>query len=113
MTLHTCSYHCDRPACIKAQRDELRDKMEKRIAEAIKSADKEEPVGEYKFDVASVTLTNKQLIRLGEIAFNFKEVPAFTIETSSDNGIGTAVVVKFSMFGKNDVTMDITDYKEW
>lgn len=32
MTLHTCSYHCDRPACIKAQRDELRDKMEQRVA---------------------------------------------------------------------------------
>lgn len=25
--LHTCSYYCDRPECIKAQRDELRDKM--------------------------------------------------------------------------------------
>lgn len=22
---HTCSYHCERPECIKAQRDELRD----------------------------------------------------------------------------------------
>jgi hypothetical protein len=26
MTLHTCSYYCDRPECIKAQRDELRDR---------------------------------------------------------------------------------------
>ena len=24
--LHTCSYYCDRPECIKAQRDELRAK---------------------------------------------------------------------------------------
>lgn len=24
--IHSCSYYCDRPACIKAQRDELRDK---------------------------------------------------------------------------------------
>lgn len=24
MTTHTCSYECDRPECIKAQRDELR-----------------------------------------------------------------------------------------
>jgi hypothetical protein len=24
--IHTCSYHCERPACIKAQRDALRDK---------------------------------------------------------------------------------------
>jgi hypothetical protein len=24
--IHSCSYHCHNPACIKAQRDELRDK---------------------------------------------------------------------------------------
>ena len=26
MTDHTCSYYCDRPECIRAQRDELRDR---------------------------------------------------------------------------------------
>ena len=26
--MHTCSYYCDRPECIKAQRDELRQKLE-------------------------------------------------------------------------------------
>jgi hypothetical protein len=26
--IHTCSYYCDRPRCIKAQRDELRDKFQ-------------------------------------------------------------------------------------
>ena len=26
--IHTCSYECDRPACIKAQRDELRERAE-------------------------------------------------------------------------------------
>lgn len=26
-TIHTCSYFCDRPNCIKAQRDELRDRI--------------------------------------------------------------------------------------
>jgi hypothetical protein len=25
--IHSCSYSCDRPKCIKAQRDELRDKL--------------------------------------------------------------------------------------
>ena len=25
--IHSCGYYCDRPACIKAQRDELREKM--------------------------------------------------------------------------------------
>ena len=25
--IHSCGYYCDRPACTKAQRDELREKM--------------------------------------------------------------------------------------
>jgi hypothetical protein len=25
--IHTCSYSCDRPGCIKAQRDELRERL--------------------------------------------------------------------------------------
>jgi hypothetical protein len=25
--IHSCSYYCTRPACVLAQRDELRDKM--------------------------------------------------------------------------------------
>ncbi len=29
MTDHSCSYYCDRPECIKAQRDELRAKYVK------------------------------------------------------------------------------------
>ncbi len=32
--VHTCSYYCDRPACIKAQRDELRDKFQVAQAQA-------------------------------------------------------------------------------
>jgi hypothetical protein len=28
--IHSCSYYCDRPECIKAQRDELRDKLARR-----------------------------------------------------------------------------------
>ena len=30
--IHTCSYYCDRPECIKAQRDELREKYMTRYA---------------------------------------------------------------------------------
>ncbi len=29
--IHTCSYYCTRPACIEAQRNELRDLREKLI----------------------------------------------------------------------------------
>jgi hypothetical protein len=25
--IHSCGYYCDRPACVKAQRDELREKL--------------------------------------------------------------------------------------
>jgi hypothetical protein len=32
--IHSCSYYCDRPACIKAQRDELRDKFQVMQAQA-------------------------------------------------------------------------------
>jgi hypothetical protein len=28
MSIHTCSYYCERPDCIRAQRDELRQKIE-------------------------------------------------------------------------------------
>jgi hypothetical protein len=28
MNIHTCSYYCERPECIRAQRDELRQKIE-------------------------------------------------------------------------------------
>ena len=28
MSIHTCSYYCDRPECVLAQRDELRQKLE-------------------------------------------------------------------------------------
>lgn len=87
--------------------------VEKMNDNDIRAADKEKPVGEYKFTETSIKLTNKQLVRLGEIAFNFKDVPVFTIETSNSSGIGTTVVVKFKLFEENDTIMDITDYKEW
>ena len=28
--IHSCSYYCDKPECIKAQRNELREKLEQR-----------------------------------------------------------------------------------
>tara|TARA_R110002094_G_scaffold54390_7_gene65609 strand:- start:4112 stop:4663 length:552 start_codon:yes stop_codon:yes gene_type:complete len=33
-SIHTCSYHCNRPECIKAQRDELRDSLAAAEADA-------------------------------------------------------------------------------
>jgi len=31
MSTHTCSYYCERPECVRAQRDELRQKLEQVI----------------------------------------------------------------------------------
>jgi hypothetical protein len=33
MNIHSCSYHCHRPACIKAQRDELYQKYTALLSE--------------------------------------------------------------------------------
>jgi len=41
--IHSCSYYCDKPECIKAQRDELRDKLSE-VAAAENSLHRE-PVG--------------------------------------------------------------------
>jgi len=32
-TIHTCSYYCERPECVRRQRDELRDRMEAALAQ--------------------------------------------------------------------------------
>jgi hypothetical protein len=36
---HSCSYYCDRPECIKAQRDELRDRLAQPEQEPVAWAD--------------------------------------------------------------------------
>ena len=41
MSIHTCSYSCERPACIKAQRDELAQRLLELVAEAV-AAEREE-----------------------------------------------------------------------
>ena len=33
--IHTCSYECERPACIKAQRDELAQRLLELVAQAV------------------------------------------------------------------------------
>ena len=34
-SIHTCSYSCERPACIKAQRDELAQRLLELVAQAV------------------------------------------------------------------------------
>jgi hypothetical protein len=53
--IHSCGYYCDRPACIVAQRDELRDKLFEGQAVKTYSGGKpnytqpEEKIAEFKF----------------------------------------------------------------
>jgi hypothetical protein len=53
--IHSCGYYCDRPACLKAQRDELRDKLFEGQAVKTYSGGKpnytqpEEKIAEFKF----------------------------------------------------------------
>ena len=47
--MHTCSYHCDRPECIRAQRDELRQKLEQAKKQWVGLTDEEkEEIGKEK-----------------------------------------------------------------
>jgi hypothetical protein len=39
VSIHTCSYYCDRPECVLAQRDELRQKLEQ-----VESLDKQDEI---------------------------------------------------------------------
>ena len=43
--IHTCSYSCERPACIKAQRDELAQRLLELVAQA--AAAEREACAEY------------------------------------------------------------------
>ena len=40
--VHSCSYYCDRPECIKAQRDELRERL---------AQPEQEPFGYFRYDL--------------------------------------------------------------
>lgn len=56
--VHTCSYYCERPECIKRQRDELRDRMEAVLAQQPPSA----PAG---VDFAAVASILRRALRDG------------------------------------------------
>lgn len=56
--IHSCSYFCNRPECIKAQRDELRDRLMR---------PEQEPVGEmFLIDEATVELALEALHNVTE-----------------------------------------------
>jgi hypothetical protein len=62
MSIHTCSYYCERPECIRAQRDELRQKLEQ--------AEKQEPVAwftdDHREDKSATTYSKRMAERWKE-----------------------------------------------
>jgi len=71
MSTHTCSYYCDRPECIRAQRDELR--------QALEQAEKQEPFAwihyapGYKMQVTQHSSEPSQ-----KLPDYFKTIPVYT-----------------------------------
>jgi hypothetical protein len=63
--------------------------------------------------MSEIRLNREQISKLAEIADHFKEIQHFTVATDHSSGIGVGVVVKFTLFDKNDSSIDITDVKEW
>jgi len=54
--LHSCNYYCEKPACIKAQRDEMRDALfdQQTIADLQQKLAASEPVAWYDLDQMTV-----------------------------------------------------------
>ena len=58
-------------------------------------------------------LTRSEIEKLYQISQHFTGTNLFTIEQSSDNGIGVISTVKFDLFDNDDTIIDITDIKSW
>jgi hypothetical protein len=63
--------------------------------------------------VQSFKLTRDEISKLYKITEQFKEINLFTIEQSSGGGIGVISKVRFDLFDKNDINIDVTDVKSW
>jgi len=66
--VHSCSYYCDRPECIKAQRDELRDRLAQPEQEPVAWADEiiDDLHAQYNTDGIKEIDSGDALIRLDE-----------------------------------------------
>lgn len=70
MEIHSCSLYCDRPDCVKAQRDELRDRCAHRLHIEVTLEDDDEPIpiDVYCSEVMLKRLQAHQRGRMREIA---------------------------------------------
>jgi hypothetical protein len=63
--------------------------------------------------VRSFKLTRSEIEKLYKITEHFSDVNLFTIEQSSGGGIGVVSKVRFDLFDKNDINIDVTDVESW
>jgi hypothetical protein len=63
--------------------------------------------------VQSFKLTRAEIEKLYKITEHFKEINLFTVKQSSGGGIGVVSKVRFDLFDKNDIDINVTDVKSW
>jgi hypothetical protein len=63
--------------------------------------------------VRSFKLTRSEIEKLYKVTKQFADINLFTVEQSSGGGIGVVSKVRFDLFDKNDVNVDVTDVESW
>jgi hypothetical protein len=72
--IHSCSYYCDRPECIKEQRDELRDGLENDSWVSVSDRLPEIGFKEYpQSNAVSIAAENQDRSSVAIYDYNFKE----------------------------------------
>jgi hypothetical protein len=61
----------------------------------------------------TIRLTRKNIQELFQVIERFQDVEHFEIVSDSSSGIGPCISVKFTLFNKNQTTVDITDVSSW
>jgi len=61
MNIHSCSYYCHIPACIKAQRDDLRDKLAQRTWVGLTESDRKEIERQSVYVDGAIRMTEAKL----------------------------------------------------
>jgi hypothetical protein len=94
--IHSCSYYCDRPACIKAQRDELRDRFQVMQAQAEVDA-KAQRIAALQHSGEPVALWSlRQLAHEHDGKFHGPNVEHLSIPEHSLLGFANAIIAKYT-----------------
>ncbi len=61
----------------------------------------------------AIVLSRKQIDQLKEIIDHFEDIDRFELFEDHSTGIGPVIKVHFTIFNKNDSSVDITDVTNW